>query len=85
MSYTWIGERMAEDHRRDLAVARSEHRMQPGDLRLHNPHVQLELDRQPRPQVYALPGEKRRHIAVHVGTLLIRAGTRLGGATMRTS
>jgi hypothetical protein len=95
MAYSWIVERMAEEHRRDLAVARSENRsaLQPGDLTvgasLHtverNPHAQPQLQTESQLQLYGSYGAGRRHVAQHVGSLLIRAGTRLGGASMRTS
>jgi hypothetical protein len=94
MAYAWVGERMAEEHRRDLAVARLNHRKaQPGDLiigaSLHtveqNPHRQPQLQDESQLEVYGLAGVGRRHFTQQVGTLLIRAGTRLGGASMRTS
>jgi hypothetical protein len=87
---------MAEEHRRDLAVARIESReAQPGDLitgaSLHtvelNPHVQPQLQPQAdsQLQVYTSPGVGRRPLSHQVGTLLIRAGTRLGGVAMSAS
>ena len=93
MAYSWIGERMAEEHRRDLASARMENRpARPGELAMgaslhtvdQNPHVQPQLEAKSEPKLYALPGD-RRHLSHQVGTLLIRAGTRLGGAAARTS
>jgi hypothetical protein len=81
MAYSWIIERMAEDHRRDLTVSRA-HSLSvpdPGDFTmgasLHS------VEREPRHS----PHEPRRPIGHHVGTLLIRVGMRLGGASMHTS
>jgi hypothetical protein len=94
VAYSWIVERMGEEHRRDLAVARLEHReAQPGDLitgaSLHtveqNPYGQAQLQSNSQPQLYASGEAGCRHFSQHVGTLLIRAGTRLGGASMRPS
>jgi hypothetical protein len=79
MAYSWIAERMAEEHRRDLTIGASLHAAD------QNSHGQLELEANSQPQRYALNDEGRRHFAHQVGTLLIRAGTRLGGASMRTS
>jgi hypothetical protein len=94
MAYSWIVERMAEEHRRDLAVARMEHRKaRPGELTIgaslhtveRNPHVQPQLQAKPQHKPYAPKGAGRHHFTHQVGTLLIRAGTRLGDASMRTS
>jgi hypothetical protein len=95
MAYAWIGERMAEEHRRDLAVTRLKHRrVQSRDDRmvasalpvgLPDSHLRLQLQAASQLEVYGLQSAGHRHFTHHVGTLLIRAGTRLGGASIRTS
>jgi hypothetical protein len=79
VAYSWITERMVEEHRRDLTTGAVLHPT------ARNSEVQPQLEANPQLQAYALDGEIRRHFAHQVGTLLIRAGTRLGGASMRTS
>jgi hypothetical protein len=81
MSYSWVVERMAEDHRRDLAVSRAHTPTapDPGEFTMG---VSLHtVGHGPSPA----PRAPRRPIGYQVGTLLIRAGLRLGGASMRTS
>jgi hypothetical protein len=88
MLQVWLGERMGEEHRRDLLVSPQPRKTdgaggQPAavysrvtgvaNLRVVPPRI--------------APGSRtaRRRIGHQVGALLIRAGTRLGGASMRTS
>jgi hypothetical protein len=81
MAYSWIGERMAEEHRRDLAVGRAA---------THSPaevgdgYIGASLhavEHQSRPVAIA----SRRPVGHQVGTLLIRVGLRLGGAPLGAS
>jgi hypothetical protein len=81
VAYSWIGERMAEEHRRDLAMHRAATRSpaEPGDYVIGaSLHA---LEHQPRPVAIG----PRRPVGHQVGTLLIRVGLRLGGAPMGTS
>jgi hypothetical protein len=86
MVHSWIGERLAEEHRRDLAShARPQRRpslVAPARVVVPTGAVHAE-----RANVHLGEGHGplRRAIGPHVGTLLIRMGTRLGGASMRTS
>jgi hypothetical protein len=85
--HSWIGERMGEEHRRDLgASTRSGIRW---DAEGPDPDLipasSVELGHQVplrHTWEHSLP---RRAIAPSVGALLIRMGTRLGGTSMRTS
>jgi hypothetical protein len=81
MAYSWIGERMAEEHRRDLAVGRAVTRS-PAELGDYciGPSLHT-LEHQPRPVAIA----PRHPVGHQVGSLLIRVGLRLGGAPMRAS
>jgi hypothetical protein len=76
----WIGERMAEEHRRDLtAIGPSACRAAtpPAPVGGTPPLAASEVNEGVHPW--------RRPFGHHVGALLIRAGTRLGGTTMTTS
>ena len=86
MGYSWLGERIAEEHRRDLSILSGA------------AHTAHQAPRDPAASAADVlwpgveqgshhPGTpaERRPIGQHVGTLLIRVGTRLGGASMRTS
>jgi hypothetical protein len=87
MMHSWIGERMGEEHRRDLGTTtrnaiRWDAEGPDPDL---IPASSMELGRQvPLGNTWedTLP---RRAIGPSVGALLIRMGTRLGGTSMRTS
>jgi len=71
---------MAEEHRRDLSILGGAAEQVPGDPAEGAVHV-------PGAGIGSgthHPAE-RHPIGQHVGTLLIRVGTRLGGASMRTS
>jgi hypothetical protein len=85
MVHAWLVERMADEHRRDLSLLG---RAAPQIRREGDPFAAAAaVDRLPGVEQgsYAgAPGE-RRPIGQHVGTLLIRVGTRLGGASIRTS
>jgi hypothetical protein len=84
---SWIGQRMVEEHRRDLgASTRSAIRW---DAEGPDPDLMPATGTDLAPHVVlretwdeCVP---RRAIAPSVGSLLIRMGTRLGGASMRTS
>jgi hypothetical protein len=88
MMHSWIGERMGEEHRRDLGTpTRSAIRWDAEgpdpDL---IPAASIELGHQPvRREAWNDDCMPRRTIAPSVGALLIRMGTRLGGASMRPS
>ena len=95
MVHSWLVERMAEEHRRDLRSL-GDSRHQPTTTRSTSAdlHV-LAFGKKPAPPVVA-PHDgppalrlsvqpERRPVGHQVGTLLIRLGTRLGGASMRTS
>jgi hypothetical protein len=84
MMHSWIGERMADEHRRDLtASTRPEMR---GDSYRTDLTV-ADIDRIDAIVSHRGPDghAPRRAIGPQVGTFLIRMGTRLGGASMRTS
>ena len=83
MMHSWIGERMADEHRRDLSASRAEMR---GDA--HRTDLAVAgIDRTDAVVSHRGPDglAPRRAIRPQVGTFLIRMGTRLGGASMRTS
>jgi hypothetical protein len=94
MVHSWLVERMAEEHRRDLTIlgdgrhrlttqnaARDVHELAPETpsashvVAVHHVDPALRLSTQ----------VQRRPVGHHVGTLLIRLGTRLGGASIGTS
>jgi hypothetical protein len=82
MMQPWIGERMTEEHRRDLTA------IGPSAGRPGMPAAPPPVDgHQPLAASSADAGDPAWHrpFGHHIGTLLIRAGTRLGGATMTTS
>jgi hypothetical protein len=84
---SWIGQRMAEEHRRDLTastagVIRWDAEGPDPDL---IPEVSPDLGHHVVLRDTWGEGVPRRAIAPSVGSLLIRMGTRLGGASMRTS
>jgi hypothetical protein len=87
MMQSWIGERMVEEHRRDLAA--STRTGIGGDAERDDPALMAEAVTALGDQVAAREswksGAARRPLAPSVGALLIRMGTRLGGTTMRTS
>jgi hypothetical protein len=69
---------MAEEHRRDLSILGGAAEQVPGDVAVPaSPGSGIGSGTH--------PSVERHPIGQHVGTLLIRVGTRLGGATMRTS
>jgi hypothetical protein len=83
MMQSWIGERMAEEHRRALTtLIRAENRpsipsgepvvVAPRQI----PNTRLAADSRPA---------SHRPIGRQLGALLIRAGTRLGGASVSPS
>lgn len=84
MMHSWMGERMADEHRRDLtAFTRAEVRADAHRTDLAGAGID---------QIDAIVSHHgpdghapRRAIGPQVGTFLIRMGTRLGGASMRTS
>jgi hypothetical protein len=88
MMQSWIGQRMVEEHRRDLgASTRNAIRWD-----AEGPDPDLMPMAGTDPGHHVVPGDTwdrslpRRAIAPSVGSLLIRMGTRLGGgASMRTS
>ena len=85
MVHAWLVERMTDEHRRDLSLlSRSAPQTRPEGDPLAGA---LAVDRRPEVEHGSCPGAPgdRRPIGQHVGTLLIRVGTRLGGASMRTS
>jgi hypothetical protein len=69
MMQPWIGERMTEEHRRDLTA------------------ISAWAGRSPLAASGTEAGVHGWHhpFGQHLGALLIRAGTRLGGATITTS
>ena len=84
---SWMGQRMAEEHRRDLtASTRSAIRW---DAEGPDPDLIPGASTEPGHHVVLRDnwdqGVPRRAIAPSVGSLLIRMGTRLGGASMRAS
>ena len=87
MMQSWIGQRMVQEHRRDLtASARTGVRW---DADREDPALMAEAvnalgERLVTRESWEI-GPPRRAIAPSVGALLIRMGTRLGGASMRTS
>jgi hypothetical protein len=83
----WIGQRMVEEHRRDLSAATASAIR--WDAEGPDPDLIPGASTEPGHQVMlqntwdkCVP---RRAIAPSVGSFLIRMGTRLGGASMRTS
>jgi hypothetical protein len=83
MLQNWIGTRLAEEHRRDLTLpSRTDDRWGDDAYHLAAPAAPLRIH---GAQPVAVGHMERRPIGHQVGTLLIRAGTRLGGATVRTS
>ena len=87
----WMVERLAEEHRRDLmAPARSAGGMRSAARRsggLTAPAsamAPVDLARADFAQA-AATHDGHRPFGSHLGALLIRAGTRLGGATITTS
>jgi hypothetical protein len=87
MVHSWLEGRMTDEHRRDLSVLSRGTQRVTGD---QDPvHVAAALDAPSlQPQQHgSKPGTPapRHPLAPHVGSLLIRVGTRLGGASVRTS
>jgi len=83
MGYSWLGERMAEEHRRDLSILSGAADQVSGDPAAVAYHVLLPGIGSGTHPAGTLA--ERHPIGPHVGTLLIRVGTRLGGASTRTS
>jgi hypothetical protein len=83
----WIGQRMVEEHRRDLSAS-TESAIR-WDAEGPDSDLIPGASTEPGHQVVLRDtwdeGVPRRAIAPSVGSLLIRMGTRLGGASMRTS
>jgi hypothetical protein len=85
MMQPWMGQRLTEEHRRDLtAIGPSAGRTPAPEPAPRVGHLPLTVVASAAP---VNPGVAswRRPFGHHLGTLLIRAGTRLGGATMTTS
>jgi hypothetical protein len=84
MLQPWMGARMAAEHRRDLTPSRA--RTLAGEsldeLSELGASRRLNIVEQRSAPASHLA---RRPIGQQLGALLIRAGTRLGGASMRTS
>jgi hypothetical protein len=89
MMQSWIGQRMAEEHRRDLtASTRTAIRWVaegPDPDLMAATSVDADLGHHVVLRDTWDESMPRRAIAPSVGALLIRMGTRLGGASMRTS
>jgi hypothetical protein len=95
MMQSWMGERMAEEHRRDLATLRATD--DPADpatsnwashaTSAHPAHLALPGGPQHAATQRSSPSPRVRHRSFgrHIGALLIRAGTRLGGASISPS
>jgi hypothetical protein len=84
MLQNWMGTRLAEEHRRDLTPpSRTDARW--GDEAYHLAASATPLRIHRAEAAGSVGHMERRPIGHQVGTLLIRAGTRLGGATIRTS
>jgi hypothetical protein len=88
MMQSWAVERMAQERRRDLFELSRARQISTLDdsavaAAIIQPAVTTHRSATGRP----IAGGRtvRRHLGTHVGDLLIRAGTRLGGANMRTS
>jgi hypothetical protein len=83
MMQPWIGERMTQEHRRDLATPiRADNRSSRGagdDL------APTAAKRQALSRSTVGHRVTHRPIGRHIGGLLIRAGTRLGGASISPS
>jgi hypothetical protein len=82
MMQPWIGERMTEEHRRDLTAISAWAGRTP-----LSPTPAPEGGRSPLAASGTEAGVHGWHhpFGQHLGALLIRAGTRLGGATITTS
>jgi hypothetical protein len=95
MLHSWMDSRMAEDHRRELTSSAAAMVASWNDNGLMDPDGATDhlaaAAAAPGPLSAGLGryrtegGLLRRPFGQQVGTLLIRAGTRLGGASMRTS
>jgi hypothetical protein len=88
MLQVWLGERMGEEHRRDLLARTGPRKSDGAGGQPAAPYSRVTGEASLRvvpPRI--VPGGRtaRRPIGHQVGALLIRAGTRLGGASMRTS
>ena len=83
MMQSWMGERMALEHRRDLVtLIRAENR----SARDQGDDLALTAAERPM-QSRSTAGRRVAHrpIGRQIGALLIRAGTRLGGASISPS
>jgi hypothetical protein len=87
MMQSWSVERMAEQHRQDLSTLSPVGRGARARANKPGPVLSAVPAQPVRTAQLAAAGTRpvRRPLGQHVGTLLIRAGTRLGGASMRTS
>jgi hypothetical protein len=106
MVHSWLVERMAEEHRRDLTIlGAARHQLTTRDqlttqsqLTMQNAATEVHMLAPGKPSAshlvaapHADPAMRlstpamRRPVGHQVGTLLIRLGTRLGGASIRTS
>jgi hypothetical protein len=88
MMQSWVVERMAEQRRRDLSALSQPGRGVRAGRSLPTAVPQPRLQAQPvRSVQLVVAGARPVHhpLGQHVGSLLIRAGTRLGGASIRTS
>ena len=84
MTQWWLVEQLAEQHRQDLA---REFRSHSRDLRRQEMEGTASLESVRTAGTRAKDGARsdRPPVGHHLGNLLIRAGTRLGGASIRTS
>jgi hypothetical protein len=91
---SWMGERMAEEHRRHLATLRTRDRTPANLANVASPaksvnpaHLALPSGPEQAGPQWSGPSRRVWHRTVgrQIGVLLIRAGTRLGGASIRPS
>ena len=82
MMQSWMGERMTQEHQRDLAtLIQTEHRSSGN----RDDVAPTAASRPGQSRSTAGRRVARRPIGRLIGALLIRAGTRLGGASIRPS
>ncbi len=94
MVHSWLVERMAEEHRRDLTIlGAARHQLSaenaPAEVNMFTSGKPLASHvvaaHHADPEMRLGTQSERRPVGHQVGTLLIRMGTRLGGASIRTS
>ena len=82
----WLEQRLVEDRTRELAaIARAGRRSRPDRAAVADMWLQLRAVPEPTPRLAPVECDPRRPVTRVVGEWLIRAGTRLGGATMQAS